>query len=315
MTPVKTIPRAPCGAGGYQGPDAASRLLEMSIQAGNEQPGTLDGYDCPECRNKGYILYAEGGERRTRECACMAKRRSLRYIAESGLSEVLERCTFDRYVVRPGCVYQEGMKKTALDYLARGRRYWLALMGQTGTGKTHLCTAVCKALLDKGFQVRYITWVDFIKTMERLRFKQEQHDGYYGPIKDAEVLYIDDFLKRERGEAAMSIAFDLIDHREKAKRPTILSGEPLIEEIAGLDAALAGRIRQMCKLGEFYFEAGRDETRNWRLMHGTARARGGAGDGIHDPAGAGDEEEPPANPARPQDGAALDQPIGRIPGL
>lgn len=267
MTLIRDALQVPYGARESHEPDAAARLLELSIQAGNGQSGTLDGYDCPECRNKGYILCAKDGERRTRECACMAKRRSLRYIAESGLSEVLDRCTFERYVVRPGCGYQEGMKKTALDYLACGRRYWLALMGQTGTGKTHLCTAVCRALMEKGFQVRYITWVGFIKMMERLRFKQEQHDEFYGPIKDAEVLYIDDFLKRERGEAAMSIAFDLIDHREKAKRATILSGELLIEEIAGLDSALAGRIRQMCKFGEFYFEAGRDETRNWRLMH------------------------------------------------
>ena len=40
----------------------------------NSREGNLTGYDCPICRNKGYIFFMKDGYEYTRECACMEKR-------------------------------------------------------------------------------------------------------------------------------------------------------------------------------------------------------------------------------------------------
>lgn len=249
-----------CGGRKFDAADA-QRLLELAVLAENAREGTLTGYDCRECCNRGYRTEIKNGQRVTRECRCMPKRRSLKRIAESGLERLLGECTFERYQVREE--WQRQLKAVALDYLEHGGERWLCILGQTGSGKTHLCTAVCKALLERGLEVRYLSWIGFVRTLERLRFKQEEREAYYRPIERAQVLYLDDFLKRECGEFALSSAFDLLDYREKAGLVTLLSGEKRVEEIAGLDMALASRIRRMC--GKYCLQVQDDPARNWRL--------------------------------------------------
>ena len=57
----------------------------------------LGGVDCPICQNRGYLMYKKDGYDYTRECECMAKRRSLRRIRKSGMSDMLSRYTFEAY--------------------------------------------------------------------------------------------------------------------------------------------------------------------------------------------------------------------------
>lgn len=232
--------------------------------AENAREGTLTGYDCRECRNKGYRTEIENGQRVIRECRCMIKRRSLRRMAESGLERLLDACTLEGYQVREE--WQRQLLGAVEDYLRNGSAHWLCILGQTGSGKTHLCTAVCRELLERGLEVRYLSWIRFVRTLERLRFRQEEREAYYRPIERAQVLYLDDFLKRECGEFALSSAFDLLDYREKAGLVTLLSGEKRVEEIAGLDMALASRIRRMC--GKYCLRVQDDPARNWRLRTG-----------------------------------------------
>ena len=59
----------------------------------------LDNVDCPACGNTGSIIYQKDGTTYARECACMAKRRSIRRIQHSGIADMMARYTFDAYEV------------------------------------------------------------------------------------------------------------------------------------------------------------------------------------------------------------------------
>ena len=68
----------------------------------NSIPGTLnekDGIDCPICNNKG-VLYRvdEAGCLYSRECECMAKRKSLRLLRRSGLEDLVRDSTVKSYL-------------------------------------------------------------------------------------------------------------------------------------------------------------------------------------------------------------------------
>ena len=93
------------------------------------------------------------------------------------------------------------------------------------------------------------------------------------PLKNAEVLYLDDFLKTARGtaptKADIELAFDIIGARYNTKALTLLSTELTVDELLSLDVALGGRIHEMCRKGAQYLSFAGEE-KNWRLRQDTA---------------------------------------------
>jgi len=63
----------------------------------NQMPGTLTGYDCPRCLNRGGSYKLENGYITFVQCSCEAIRRSIRRAKKSGLGDLLERHTFERF--------------------------------------------------------------------------------------------------------------------------------------------------------------------------------------------------------------------------
>lgn len=72
-------------------------LMQMRVDAYNAQSGTLTGYDCKTCRNKGMIAEIRDGYEVMCLCSCMKTRDTLRRIHESGLESLLRICTFQNY--------------------------------------------------------------------------------------------------------------------------------------------------------------------------------------------------------------------------
>lgn len=178
-------------------------------------------------------------------------------IENSGLAPVLERCTFDNFVVRE--YWQEKAFRTAKAY-ADNPKGWLLLSGQSGSGKTHLCTAVAGQLLKAGHEVIYLLWR---QDYTRISGFSEQAEQERNRARNAEVLYIDDLFKRQPTEQEARLAFDILDARYRTERPTIISTERLMDEIMDIDAAIYGRVRQMTELGGRALIK-KDPARDWR---------------------------------------------------
>ena len=200
----------------------------------------LGGVDCELCGNKGYTLFMrDNGELVSRECECMAKRRSMRRIRKSGISDMLMRYTFKNYDDSDDV--RQSVKKTAINY-ANADSGWFYIAGQPGSGKTHICTAICARLIDRGKDVYYMKWRDESRQLKSL-INSDALEEPLEKLKTVYALYIDDFFKGGSNEADVRLAFEIINARyNNSKLRTIISTEMPLNEILQIDEALGSRI-------------------------------------------------------------------------
>lgn len=219
----------------------------------------LDNVDCSKCGNTGVLITKkEDGTIYARECDCMAKRRSLRKIKNSGLADMMLRYSFESYETP-----DESRRKNKAKALAfcEDTSAWFYIAGRSGSGKTHLCTAICAELIDKGTEVYYMSWRDESTALKSAITDSEAYESRIRKLKTVEVLYIDDFLKGGDTDADVRLAFEILNARYNDKKlRTIISSERDITELLDRDEALGGRIYERAK-GYILLSA----TENWRL--------------------------------------------------
>lgn len=252
-------------------------FFQRQADVWNRTPGKLRYCDCRKCKNKGSIAFAyDNGngdfEIRHVKCDCMAKRRYFRNVRESGLSDMLNRHTLDNWKVRE---YWQGELAEAVRRYAEKPEGWFCLSGRPGTGKTHLCTALCGLLLEKGVPVRYMFWRDVSVKAKAAVNDAEAYGGIMEPLKRVRALYIDDFWKNGRdapSDADIRLAFELLNARYADSRlVTILSTELSGGDMCGIDEAVGSRIRERTQRG---FYRNLNNCKNWRITGGEAIPNG-----------------------------------------
>ena len=245
------------------------RYGKLKADSYNRSDGDLTGMDCKKCRNKGRIAHPkEDGGLGFEECSCMQPRRCLWKMEKSGLRNIIREMTFERYEAHEA--WQERLKTNAMAY-ANKPDGWLLFCGQPGSGKTHLCTAVCRHRLLQGDEVRYMPWRDEITRLKALSLDAPQRENLMQELKSARILYIDDLFKAGRtpdGAAAptgadIGIAFELINYRYINHLTTIVSTEHNPQELLEIDEATASRIME--RAGANIYHISRQEARNYRL--------------------------------------------------
>ena len=242
----------------------------------NSSSGSLneqDGYNCDICHNKGLIMRAyqtEGGYWSTscRDCKCMEVRRSIRKMERSGLKNIIRDYTFGKYDASEP--WQQTLKEAAQAY-TKHPEGWFFIGGQSGAGKTHLCTAICREFLLAGTSVKYMLWRDDVVKLKGCIREPEQYSKMMAEYKEIAVLYIDDLFKtgkstdgeEQRPTAAdINIAFEIINYRyNDPNLLTVISSECTIDSILDIDEATGGRIFERAKA----FSLNPDRAKNYRL--------------------------------------------------
>ena len=205
----------------------------------------LRGVNCDICGNKGYTVRIENGQCFTKECVCMVQRRALMQARKSGLDETLSAKTFKSYKT-PDDRFK-AIKEKAQEYVKFGHGKWFYVSGIPGSGKTHLCTAICGALLKAGKPVKYVIWREIAQEL-RAKINDPEFGEIMDRLKRPQVLYIDDFLKGSITEADMNRAIEILNARYNLpNKRTIISSELEIKDIRNLDEATGGRIYQRAK--------------------------------------------------------------------
>ena len=255
--------------------EALEAIMDRARQTtpGSEQ--TLTVYECNKCLDSTWITHVdEEGRKISERCSCWPAKQARMLLAASGLSNFVDSCTFDGFVVKTKI--QKVIKETAAKYLdtlleLRGtskKKPWLYIGGNPGSGKTHICTAVCGELLRNGIGVKYMQWTNEIR-----KLKFESGDSYEEKVYDyikPSVLYIDDFLKQKYTpnpvftDADIRAAFSILDGRYSLDKPTIISSEwDLTEHLLGVDEAVFSRVYEKCRDYTVLIE--RDQSNNYRL--------------------------------------------------
>ena len=182
-------------------------------------------YDCDKCGDTGYVG--------TRMCECMKRALVMAGYESSGLgalikSQSFENFSLDYYVTGGGNaelmkLNRDNLKNFAERYEGDTYRNFL-FIGGTGLGKTHLSTSVAKTVIDRGYDVLYVTAVGMISDFEAVRFgdgsrAKNDPDRYM----DAELLIIDDLGTEVANQFTLSCIYDVINGRINARRSTIIS--------------------------------------------------------------------------------------------
>lgn len=229
----------------------------------NSTEGSLTGYDCPKCKNKGVVYEPRFNEYHKYwysvavECECKPIRAEIRRRSKSGLNRLLEKYTFDSYYADNE--WQKQIAKRACDFV-RNPDGWFFIGGQVGCGKTHICTAIVNALIARGKAARYMIWAEEISRLKQFFTESEKYNTLMNALKQAEILYIDDFFKTKNPTASdIDNTFKIINHRYNEDLPTIISSELSVSQILRIDEALGSRIAEKAAGNVIYIAADNDK--------------------------------------------------------
>jgi DNA replication protein DnaC len=226
----------------------------------NSVKGGFDGYDCPKCLNRGYIAVLTSDDGIVcRECECKPIRKSIIRLRASGIEQQIKECHFDNF--KTDEQYQSLMKSKAERYLKSDG--WFITCGQSGCGKTHICTAIVGELIKSGKACIYMSYREEITKLKQEIGDGDEYQKQMDKFKTIQILYIDDFFKGKITEADINAMFELINYRYINKLQTIISTELMFDKIMEIDQAIAGRIKQQA--GDFLIQIFKDDTKNFRL--------------------------------------------------
>lgn len=241
-------------------------LAQMRCDWYNETPGNLKYINCDKCKNKGYIAGLDENQNEMRfECNCMNKRKSIMNLERSGLGSLIRRYTFKAYETSED--WQLDVKNKAMAFAEESGNSWFYAAGQSGSGKTHICTAICTRLIADGHVVKYKIWRELFHELQSSQFDDLGYKNKINELCNTDVLYIDDFLKTNSNNNKigdeLNFAFEIINKRYNANKKTIISTELLISDIQKYDSALAGRIAE--RAAGFIIQIKKDGAKNYRM--------------------------------------------------
>lgn len=225
--------------------------------------GLMSLFHCDICNDTGYIVKKTGTgiDIIAEECGCMNKRRSIRSLRESELEELVSLYTFRSYQTPDD--HTTGIKALAAKY-CKAAPAWFYISGRPGSGKTHICTAICGRFIAEGRRVFYMRWTDkanAIKSAKAMKNPPPEYLNELEFLKTVPVLYIDDFLKGKASQADINLAFEILNARyNQPSKRTVISSERSLREIISIDQATGSRIYQRAK--GYIMTA---PARNWRL--------------------------------------------------
>lgn len=254
-------------------------LEQTSCDFFNESKGFLneaDGYNCDICKNKGGIMRLKETDDNFYQvytpCKCMKFRGMLKKLKRSGLARSIKEYSFEKYETKEP--WQENLKRQAIKFTKDDQNTWFYIGGQSGCGKTHLCTAITAHYLRQNKSAFYMLWRDEITKIKSLITDNELYEKIISELKTVEVLYIDDMFKMGKDQngqvqsptsADINIAFEIINYRYNNRDlVTIISSERSIHDIMDIDEAVGGRIFERCNKGEYVFDIKKDAKKNYR---------------------------------------------------
>lgn len=248
----------------------------------NASTGDLDkedGYQCDICKNKGYVAVVTHNEQfgyymeSLLNCRCCRIRNAIRRLNRSGLKARVKACTFDRYETQD--TWQQTIKETAQRFCVSSNGEWFFIGGQSGAGKTHICTAAAIAKLKQGKELRYMEWREEVPKIKASITDAARYAETMKELKETDILYIDDLFKNGKGADGMvmqptaadiNLAFEIINYRyNQPELITIISSERTLVELMEIDEAIAGRIAERTKAHGYCINLKPDAQKNWRM--------------------------------------------------
>lgn len=208
-----------------------SRMGELLEAAGFPRDALELQYDCPECRDTGYV-----GQPVKRFCKCF-ERRMMSLAYENANMAGLEQQCFENsnLTVFPDeptelGINQRRMMAYAFQY---GEEYAqnfpdnskrnLLLYGPSGLGKTYLLNCIARRVLDRGFSVLKVTAYRMLEGMRKAHMGEDDQ-GELRMMMECELLLIDDLgTEPLLRNVSLEYLFTLFNERMVNRRHTVVA--------------------------------------------------------------------------------------------
>ena len=209
------------------------RKKEIIKSLGYPEDYTEVKYCCGICSDTGYTPAGA-------MCGCFKEALVKATVASSGMGLLLEKQTFDNFSLQgyegPAVEKMKRNVEMAKDFaFGFGKNpATLVLFGTTGTGKTHVSSAIAKVVIEKGFDVIYDSAQNIMNDFEDDRFRSG-----YGPSEkksdrynECDLLIIDDLGTEFSTPFTVSCLYNLINTRQNRGLSTVISTNLPFEELA-----------------------------------------------------------------------------------
>ena len=200
---------------------------------------------CPACGGIGFVRravpFGHPDFGRAVPCLCVSseqedeREQRLRRYANLG---ALERLSFETLLTRgrsPEPAHQERFARAAADAerFAAQPEGWLVLLGESGTGKTHLAAAIANRLVEQGVPVFFTVVPDL---MDHLRaayspLSEVPYDRLFDTVRSAPVLVLDALGAQSGTPWAEEKLFQVLNHRHTAQLPTVVTSSVALEDL------------------------------------------------------------------------------------
>ncbi len=205
--------------------------------------------NCAVCSGTGWKIVQRAGLSGAVRCECAAATRVRSIRDSSGIPPNYERATLDNFQIpQDNPTARAGLGTVLMQVRAFVREFpakdhtGLLLVGDTGSGKTHLAVAVLKALIEKGHEGIFF---DYQNLLDRIRSSYDSTSGSsdreaYRSALDAEILLLDDLGSHRVTEWVEDIVTSMITYRCNHRKPLIATTN--IADDAVLDYKSAGGV-------------------------------------------------------------------------